>query len=143
MLHNVLPTQARLFHLRMKNAPNPNCQLCDAIGPADLTHSLITCPYNTDVSVWLMRMLQIHLPHLQPHQVVLLDLGQLEESLQLPLVWLIANTLSLVWDSKKDKKKPGLHKTRAFLEAKINFLRKSRFRNAATILDTFPNLSLY
>ena len=27
MLHNLLPTQARLFHLKMKNAPNANCQL--------------------------------------------------------------------------------------------------------------------
>ena len=143
MLHNLLPTQARLFHLKMKNALNPNCILCDVTdGPADLTHTLLTCPLNKEVTVWLMRVLHVHLPDLEPRQVVLLDLGHLEESLKLPIVWIIANTLSLVWDSRKEKKKPGLHKTRSFLEAKLNILRKTRYKNSATILEAFPHLSL-
>ena len=126
----------------MRNTPNSNCNLCDVVGPADLKHSLLTCPYNSEVTDWLMRVLLVHLPGVQPHQVVLLDLGQPEEDLQLPLVWLIANTLSLVWDSRKEKKKPDLHRIRSFLEAKINILRKTRFSDAATILETFSNLSL-
>ena len=142
MLHNLLPTQARLFRLKMRNTPSNNCQLCDIIEPADVLHSLLTCPFNTEITTWLMRLLHIHLPNLQPKQVVLLDLGVVEDSLHLPLVWLIANTLSLVWDSRKEKKKATLHKVRSSLEAKINILRKSRFKNAATILDAFPNLSL-
>ena len=142
MLHNLLPTQARLFHLKIKNTPHPNCLLCDKSEPANLTHCLVTCPFNFDVSTWLMSVLHVHLPHLQPHQVVLLDMGHLEESLCLPLVWLISNTLSLVWDDRKEKKKPGLHKTRSFLEAKVNILRKSRYKNAAEIIQNFQGLSL-
>ena len=142
MLHDLLPTQARLFRLRMRNTPNSNCTLCDVVGPADLEHSLITCSFNSEVTAWLMRVLHVHLPDVQPHQVVLLDLGQPEEDLQLPLVWLIANTLSLVWDSRKENKKPNLHRIRSFLEAKMNILRKTRFADPATILETFSNLSL-
>ena len=82
-----------------------------------------------------MSVLQVHLPHLQPQQVVLLDLGPLEESLQLPLVWLIANTLSMIWEERKEKTKPDLHKTRSNLEAKVNILRKTRHTNAATLLE--------
>ena len=103
MLHDLLPTQARLFRLQMRNTPNSNCNLCDVVVPADLKHSLLTCPYNSEVTDWLMRVLLVHLPGVQPHQVVLLDLGQPEEDLQLPLVWLIAKTLSLEWDSRKEK----------------------------------------
>ena len=142
MLHNILPTQERLFHLKMKNTPHPNCLLCDKSEPENLVHSLVTCPFNSDVSAWLLSVVHDHLPLVQPHQVVLLDLGPLEESLCLPLVWLISNTLSSIWGDRKDKKKPGLHRTRSSLEAKVNILRKSRFSNAAQIIQNFDGLSI-
>ena len=94
MLHNLLPTQARLFHLKIKNILHPNCLLCDRPEPADLSHSLLTCPFNMEVYTWLIGILQTHIPQLQ--QVVLLHLGPLDEDLCLPLVWLISNTLSLL-----------------------------------------------
>ena len=142
MLHNILPTQERLFHLKMKNTPHPNCLLCDKSEPDNLVHSLVTCPFNSDVSAWLLSVVHDHLPLVQPHQVVLLDLGPLEESLCLPLVWLISNTLSSIWGDRKDKKKPGLHRTRSSLKAKVNILRKSRFSNAAEIIQNCDGLSV-
>ena len=89
-----------------------------------------------------MTLLHVHLPDVQPKQVVLLDLGAVDESLELPLVWLIANTLSLVWENRREKKKPTLHKVRSTLEAKINILRKTRFKNATALLVAFPIFSL-
>lgn len=142
MVHNLLPTQARLFRLKMRNAPTHNCHLCEAIEPADNIHSLLTCSFSSEVSNWLMTLLHVHLPDVQPKQVVLLDLGAVDESLELPLVWLIANTLSLVWESRREKKKPTLHKVRSTLEAKINILRKTRFKNATALLVAFPIFSL-
>ena len=141
MLHNILPTQARLFHLRIRNTPTPNCLLCDRAEPADLTHSLLTCPVNAEVYRWLMRVLHHHIPHLQPEQVVLLDVGPLDETLCLPIVWLIGNTLSLIWDDRREKKHPRLHKTRSTLEAKINILRKSRFSASVPIIENVEGLS--
>ena len=115
MLYTLLPTQARLFWLKMRNILSSNCQLCEVLEPDDVLHSLLTCPFNSEIKTWLMRLLHIELPDIQPKQVVLLDLGVVEDSLHLPLVLLIANTLSLVWDSRKEKKKPTLHKVRSSL----------------------------
>ena len=140
MLHNLLPTQARLFRLKMMNTPNDRCNLCSLEETADLPHTLVTCPFNSEVSVWLMQLLRLHVPLLQPSHVVLLHLGEVQESLHLPLVWLIANTLGLIWDHRKEKKKPTLHSVRSTLEARINILRKTRFNNAVTILESLPNL---
>ena len=136
MLHNILPTPARLHHMKIKGTNTPHCQLCSENIPADLTHCLITCSFNTEVSTWLMKKLQDQVPGLLARQVVLLDLGVLNDQLKLPLVWVIANTLSVVWDSRLAKKKPDLHKTRSFLEAKIAILRKTRYRSSADNLQS-------
>ena len=141
MIHNLLPTQARLFHLKMKNTLHANCLLCDLSEQGDLPHSLLTCPFNTEVYNWLMRILHNHIPHLLPQQVALLHLGPLDESLHLPLVWLITNTLSLIWDDRIEKKKPGLHKIRSSLEAKVNILRKSRYKEAAEYIQSLEGFS--
>ena len=70
MIHNILPTPARLFHMKIKNTPHPNCLLCDLSVPGDLTHSLLTCPFNMEVYTWLMRILQTSIPPLQPQPVM-------------------------------------------------------------------------
>ena len=137
MLHNLLPTRARLFRLQMQNIPNDKCDLCNASETADLTHTLITCSYNSEVANWLMRALLLHVPTLQPKQVVLLQLGDVQDSLHLPLVWLIANTLALTWDYRKEKKRLSLHVIRSTLEARINILRKTRLNNAVNTLESF------
>ena len=141
LLHDLLPTQERLFRLGIRNTNSPNCLLCIQDVSANLTHTLITCPHNSDVSSWLTTMLRVHVPQLQPQQVVLLDLGDLEESVQLPLVWLISNTLHNIWKDRTEKKKPNLHRTRSSLEAKINILRKTRFQNAVQIIENLLKTS--
>ena len=88
-----------------------------------------------------MKILHTNTPLLQPEQVVLLDLGPLDESLHLPLVRLISNTLSIVWEDRKEKKNPKLVRTRSSLEAKVNILRKSRYSDAANIILNFEGLS--
>ena len=125
MINNLLPCQSRLFRLKMKNTPSPLCVNCDSGESDDLIDALITCSMNTEKSTWLMTILQTHIAALQPKQVVLLDLGPLDESLRLPLVWLISSTLSLVWETRRENKQPTLHKIRSSLEAKVNILRKT------------------
>ena len=129
MLHNLLPTQQRLYRMKMKNVPNPNCSLCQLGVPDTLSHALIGCPSNFEVSTWLIKVLHQHLPGLLPSQIVLLDLEPLQESLQHPVVWLISQVLSTTWTSRREKKKPQLFQTRAKLEAGISILRKTSFAN--------------
>ena len=130
MMHDLLPTQARLFRLRMPNAENDVCTLCDLNVTGDLTHSLILCRYNEEAGQFLLDILQQVLPHLHPQQVVQLDLD-IEENMKLPLVYLIASVLSQVWDFRKQKKPCHLQSIRAVLEAGVNILRNSRHFKAA------------
>ena len=137
MLHNILPTQERLNRMGLPNAPSPNCTLCDTPTPYQLQHSLLTCPQNMEVADWLLDKLRVHIPALSPQQLVLLDFGQLQEDLELPITWLVAQVLGEIWKLRKDKKTPRLFQTRAMLEAGITIMRKTRYQNCCTLLKTF------
>ena len=137
MLHNILPTQERLHRMGLPNAPSPNCTLCDTPTPDQLQHSLLTCPQVMEVADWLLDKLRVHIPALSPQQLVLLDFGQLQEDLELPITWLVAQVLGEIWKLRKDKKAPRLFQTRAMLEAGITIMRKTRYQNCCTLLETF------
>ena len=139
MLHDILPTQARLHRMGMRNAPTPNCLHCDSAVPECLQHALVSCRKNREVIDWLLPVIHQHLPDVQPQQLVLLDLGILDDSMKFPLVWLISNVFSLVWQARKDKKSPNLFHTRSMLEARVSILRKTRLANPCTIIDTMLN----
>ena len=125
----------------MKNTPNQNCLLCTKNEIGNLTHTLLTCEFNMEVSTWLLDTIRVYVPHVQPKQVVHLNLGNMDDSLQLPIVWLITNTLHWIWKDRVIRKKPNLQRTRSSLEAQVNILRKSRFKNASLIIQNFGNLS--
>ena len=80
MINNLLPSQSRLFRLKINNTHSPLCSKCDRGESDDLTHALITCSLNIEISTWLMTILQTNINALQPKQVVLLDLGPLDEA---------------------------------------------------------------
>ena len=75
-------------------------------------------------------MIRSKAPEISPQQVTLLDLN-LEDKLHLPIVWLIANILGIIWSCRAEKKTITLFNTRATLEANIMLLRKTRFIGAA------------
>ena len=66
MAHDLLPTQARLFRLRMPNANSEICLHChlDVIGY--LSHSVMLCPYNDGAGQFLIAKLRNHIPNLLP-----------------------------------------------------------------------------
>ena len=125
MVHDIFPCQSRLYRLRMPNAVSDICTQCDSAQVGDVTHSLVLCSYNGGAGNFLLDELHRVLPHLQPHQVVKLDFD-VEQDLQLPLVFLTASVLSQVWECRKQKKPCHLFTIRATLEAGVNILRKSR-----------------
>ena len=65
MLHNLLPTPARLFHMQIRNTTSPNCQLCDQSLRGDLFHCLLTGSFNSEVSSWLLNKIRGYVPELQ------------------------------------------------------------------------------
>ena len=141
MLHNIHPTQERLHRLGMRNAPTPICNHCNLNSIDNLSHSLISCTNNAQVSDWLLKVVRPHVPQPVPAELVLLHLGHIEEDMKLPLVWLIAQVLGQVWSSRKEKKRPQLYQTRAKIEAGIEILRKSRFIDASKKLKTMIEIA--
>ena len=135
MLHDLLPTQARLFRLKMPNANSNQCSLCDLNAVGDLTHSLLVCPYNGGAGQFLISKLLQVLPSVLPHQVVLLDFD-VDKTNQLPILFLTASILSQVWECRKDKKSCKLSTIRAVLEAGVCITRKSRHSEAAKKLSS-------
>ena len=136
MLHNLLPTQVRLHRMGLKQVLSPNCNLCDTSVPEDLEHALITCKRNEEVSGWLLQTIHPHIPTITPKKLILLDFGPLPSSHHLPLVWLTAQVLGIVWTSRLEKKTPTLMNTRAMLEAGISIMRKTRFHKSCKIIET-------
>ena len=133
LVHNILPTQDRLCRI-LVTVTSPSCLLCDSQQHCNLQHALFSCSFNNNVGQWLLKLLNGFVPQVTAQQVILLDLN-LDQKHQLPLVWLIANTLSIIWKSRIEKKATNLFTTRATLEANIMLLRKTRYSSAAELIQ--------
>ena len=120
VLHDLLPTQERVA--RTSVTVNGNCKLCDLNVMEDLVHALIRCPGNQGAG-------QAG-DELQDQSVLKLQLD-VEEPLQLPVVWFLAVAWLSLWESRKLGKRPELYKVRADLEAKVSLLRETRHGEAA------------
>ena len=60
---------------------------------------------------------------------------QVEESREMPVVWLIAQTLLYMWGVRTNGNAVELSKTRSVLESKINLLRETRFFNEYQLIS--------
>ena len=139
LIHNLLPTQERL-HKILPNITSPTCTVCELNEICDLEHAFFRCTHNCSTGQWLLQQVRKQVHQVEPQQVLLLDFN-LEANMQLPYIWLISNTLRMIWDSRMEKKSPRLPIIRAKLEAGIMLLRKTRNKEAATILSKLLGLA--
>ena len=82
----------------------------------------------------MMRCLRDYVPNIEVGAASRLEIN-VEEDLELALVWLMASVLLSVWKLRVDKSRIQLYQVRAQLEANINLLRETRFSDKAIILD--------
>ena len=128
----ILPCRARVS--KFKPHVSPECQLCDANTPETLEHAFFSCTGNQSVPLKLMSLLRTYEPGIEVHQVLKLDLN-LDNPLELPLVWLVASLLQLLWQQRQEGKVCPV-KTRAELEARCRLLRSGKGalqQNASTL----------
>ena len=126
MVNNLLPVPTRLFRMKIGNPPTELCVLCDNLSKGDLIHCLLRCPFNEEVSSYLLQELSKFVLIAKDEDIVYLDIDAGQE--QLAVVFLIGHILSRIWKSRMEKKKCSLPTIRSSLEAEINILRKSRHR---------------
>ena len=127
VLHDLLPTQERIA--RTSAAVSGDCKLCVPNVKEDLLHALIRCPGNQGTGQALLHCLPLQ-AGLQDHCVLKLQID-LEDPLELPVVWFLATAWNSIWESRRLGKRPELYKVRADLEAKVSLLRETRYSEAA------------
>ena len=132
VLHDLLPTQERLS--RTSPTESGQCKLCVTDVQEDLVHALVRCPGNQGVGQAVMHCIPQQAGH-QDQYFVKLQLD-LEDHLELPVVWFLAAAWSLIWERRKQGKRPELYKVRAELEAKVSLLRETRHQPAAEIISS-------
>ena len=136
LLQKILPTQERLH--RTNNDVNPQCKATGCMEIDDLDHNLVLCPANENVGRNLLELLRQHQPTLTTPSLLRLEL-EVDEELELPLVWITAATLLSIWEQRKVSTRVQPHLTRSQLEAKVNILRETRLSNLAAVLKDLIN----
>ena len=128
LIHQTLPTQERVARTKPRASPTCKAQECQGV-VENLSHAMVYCPANDRVGLKLLECLREIQPGLQAEAILRLEI-QVEEDLELPAVWLIATALRTLWNLKQSTTKVKLYLVRAQLEAEINLLRETRYKDA-------------
>ena len=137
MVWGILPSGARLAKILPKTSPD--CQLCKKSGikvPETLEHALFTCAENKETPLFLIKVLKSYDLNVTPTQLLTLDIN-LESHMEIPLLWIIATTLSSIWIQRQEGNVCPT-KTRAQLEARCRLLREGKgtsLENAFNLAD--------
>ena len=97
ILHNILPTNSRLFH--MNQAISPDCNLCDGNVFGDLKHELLECSFNGILNDWIPAVLMdidmsLINAELTNNNILTLNL-EIEPEKKLAVVWFLTTALKL------------------------------------------------
>ena len=109
-------------------------QSCPDNTEENLSHALIHCEGNEDVGHQLLSCLRTVEPGLQADGLLRLELP-VEEDMELPLVWLLSTVLRALWDLRQTSTRVRQYLIRSQLEADINLLRETRFRDAVNRIE--------
>ena len=136
-LHNLLPTEERLS--RFLPNTSEQCKLCQPHVMADQVHCFFFCISTKEVGNWILSVIKSRDPTITPSKLLKLQF-QCEDSEEMPLVWLTAQTLNYIWRIRASGKTVDLTLTRAVLESKISLLRETRYQNEKVLLSEYINL---
>jgi hypothetical protein len=81
LLHGTLVTQERLSRKNLTVGPNCKASGCPGSMPVDIEHALVTCAGNNGVGASVLRSRTNFVPELEAR----------DESMELPLVWAMAD----------------------------------------------------
>ena len=127
MMHNILPNKERLH--RIKKAATPYCVFCPDLHIDNIEH-LFNCPKYSHITVPLIEALGSALPEATVYDIATLRLP-LQESNELPVVWLLSTTLMHVWNARKEGKVLTTVSFKADVQADLNVLKATKWRHYA------------
>jgi hypothetical protein len=129
MIWGILPTRERIHRILPRTTQSADCRLCGQ-GPGErpaaesALHALVTCPANQGLPDMLLALLRGHMPGLRCEQMLALDL-ELDETMELPLVWLSGALLWSLWGQRLQGRVSAA-KTQSELEARCRLLREGK-----------------
>jgi hypothetical protein len=132
LIHQLLPTEERLARILPNSVSN--CKLCPVPTLANLSHCFFSCVSTMEMGEKLLSTLAVHDPSVTPNKVLRLEF-ECETSMEMPLVWITAQTLFYMWGVRCSGKIVDSTLTRATLESKISLLRETRFQNEYTLIN--------
>ena len=131
LVHQLLPTEERLARILPNSVAS--CKICPDPALADLSHCFFKCVSTRESGGWLLSKIAVHDPSVTPSKLLRLEF-EAEPSLEMPLVWITAQTLLYMWAVRCSGKIVNYNLTRATLESKISLLRETRFGNEYALI---------
>ena len=136
MIHNLLPTKERLY--RLKKVPTPYCIFCPDLMVDDMEHFFVCSKY-FHIMGPVTNLIHTILPGVPVSEIVSLRV-RLENSNELPFVWLLSSFLMLVWNARIMGKALTFPSFQAEVQACSEVLKATRWnqyslQNSAVILD--------
>ena len=110
------------------------CPLCNQEGrelKEDAVHALLECEANQESPTILMPLLRTHQSGITAIQVLALEI-EVAPAVELPLMWINATSLYLIWTQRQEGTIPQT-KFRAELRARSKYLKLSDNENALTM----------
>ena len=126
VIHQTLPTQERVARTKPGAGTICKVQDCSADVTEDIPHALLYCPANRGIGTSLLSCLREIQPGLQADAALRLEI-QVEEELELPVIWMMATLLRIVWNLRQSSSKIRLYLVRSQFEAEVNLLRDKRY----------------
>lgn len=139
LLHRILPSEDRLSRILPNNTSY--CKICPTAVHADLVHCFFQCISTRVVGGLLLSAVKSHDPVATPSRLLRLEF-ETEDSMEMPLVWLISQTLLYMWGVRADGKIVDQFQTRATLESRIALLRETRFVNETTLVKVLVDQNM-
>ena len=140
MVQNLLPTRERLN--RLGKVASPSCLFCDS--PEDTLEHLIVCPNSSEATTPLLACLSSQVSNLTSTDVTTMIINT-SESWELSAAWLVATSLTFVWEDRAAGKSKSLSRLRAELKANVALLSSTKWKhyslhNSVVLLNEAINL---
>lgn len=137
LLHNLLPSEQRLFQLKKNRSPK--CVLClenevDCVW----SHSFTTCTFSLEEMNWLVEVLARMDPTITKEKTVFLQVKPTSRENKFMCVWLIAESMEYIWAKRRAKTRVEVENLKTIIKAKLENLALSQcYRKIATNVNNW------
>ena len=140
LIQHLLPTKDRLARIGRVNSAA--CLHCPDT-PDSTTH-LLKCITRSQVSAPFVACLRTYVPNISTDDIVSLNIP-VQESLELPVYWLISSCLGYIWQERVQGKQAVVQVCKAILSSNLAVLRSTKWKhtvlhNSAVLLEDMINL---